>query len=82
MIHTSYRASFATLQLSGVGAVVACDLDEVAVEAMRKNIEINGEEAKKLHTIHGDARLHMLQHPCVRLFIRVIVLLANPWLLI
>lgn len=60
------------LQLSGVGAVVACDLDEVAVEAMRKNIEINGEEAKKLHPVHSDARLHMLQHPCVRSITRIL----------
>lgn len=45
--------------------MVACDLDEVAVESMKKNIEINGEAAKKVIPTHEDARLHMLRHDYV-----------------
>ncbi|GMH35110.1 hypothetical protein BSKO_02978 [Bryopsis sp. KO-2023] len=53
-----------SLEVPGVEAFVACDLDEVAVEAMKRNIAINGKEAEKLYPLHSDARLHMLQHPC------------------
>lgn len=49
--------------MEGVGAVVACDLDSTAVESMHKHVSSNGKGAEKVHPIHADARLHMLQHP-------------------
>eukprot|EP00210_Caulerpa_lentillifera_P003270 g3121.t1 len=44
-------------------AIVACDLDSTAVESMHKNVASNGLGSEKVHPIHADARLHMLQHP-------------------
>lgn len=50
-------------EVEEVGAVVACDLDSTAVESMKHHVELNGEAAAKVHPVHADARLHMLQHP-------------------
>ena len=52
------------MEVPGVGAVVACDLDSTAVEATKKHAAMNG-VADKIYPLHADAHLHMLQHPQV-----------------
>ena len=54
--------------MPGVGRVVAAELDENVVDALKKNIDLNGPDAKeKVRAIHTDVRLHMLQNPGVSL---------------
>ena len=52
------------MEVPGVGAVVACDLDSTAVEATKRHAAMNG-VTNKIHPLHADAHLHMLQHPQV-----------------
>lgn len=53
------------LEVPNVEVVVACDLDSTAVSAIQKHTEKNG-VSDKVHALHADARLHMLQHPQVQ----------------
>ncbi|CAD7703013.1 unnamed protein product [Ostreobium quekettii] len=60
------RAVRYALEVPQVGRVVAAELDEKVVEVMKKNIDVNGPEAKqKVQPLHVDTRLHMLQNPGV-----------------
>jgi tRNA (guanine26-N2/guanine27-N2)-dimethyltransferase len=52
-------------EIPGLGRIVANDLDPAVVEAMKRNIEYNGEEVvgAKVQPSVGDARLIMMQNP-------------------
>ncbi|GAQ82087.1 tRNA methyltransferase [Klebsormidium nitens] len=50
------------IEVDGLGAVLASDIDKVAVEACRRNIEWNGGRAALVQVREQDARLLCLQH--------------------
>lgn len=55
------------LEVEGTGRVDANDLDADVVDAMKRNIRFNGQEAEqRLRPLQGDARVIMLQNPLVQ----------------
>lgn len=57
------------MEVEGTGRVDANDLDADVVDAMKRNILFNGEEAaQRLRPLQGDARVIMLQSPLVSPF--------------
>nr|CAD1837974.1 unnamed protein product [Ananas comosus var. bracteatus] len=51
-------------EVDGIGEVVALDNNKVAVDACKKNIELNGSHASSKVVVHeADARVYMLTHP-------------------
>jgi tRNA G37 N-methylase Trm5 len=63
---TGLRSIRYALELDGVSEVHANDLDPTVVEAMRRNISLNGPDVEaKVQPHCSDARLLMLQNPYV-----------------
>lgn len=65
MAASGLRAIRYAKEIPGVGQVVANDMDEDAVKAIKRNIELN-DVCDTVTAYHGDARLLMLQHPQVQ----------------
>lgn len=65
MAASGLRAIRYAKEIPGVGQVVANDLDQGAVDAIKRNIEFNS-VSDTVTAYKGDARLLMLQHPQVR----------------
>ncbi|CAN6294056.1 unnamed protein product [Urochloa humidicola] len=58
------RAIRYALEVDGIGQVTAVDNNEAAVEACKKNIQLNGSLASSKVVPHlADARVYMLTHP-------------------
>ncbi|XP_072984300.1 tRNA (guanine(26)-N(2))-dimethyltransferase 1-like [Typha latifolia] len=58
------RALRYACEVDGIGEVVALDNDEVAIEACKKNIQLNGSLGSSKVVAHvADARVYMLTHP-------------------
>ncbi|KAF2913238.1 hypothetical protein DAI22_10g069100 [Oryza sativa Japonica Group] len=58
------RAIRYALEVDGIGEVIAVDNNEVAIEAVKKNIHHNGSVASSKVVPHlADARVYMLTHP-------------------
>ncbi|XP_072980014.1 tRNA (guanine(26)-N(2))-dimethyltransferase 2-like isoform X2 [Typha angustifolia] len=58
------RALRYACEVDGIGEVVALDNDEVAIEACKKNIQLNGSLVSSKVVAHvADARVYMLTHP-------------------
>lgn len=54
------------LQIPGIGRIDANDLDPAVVQAMKRNVEHNGEAvSSKVHPTCNDVRLLMMQNPLV-----------------
>ena len=49
-------------EVPGIKTLVVNDLEEAAVEAIRRNVEFNGESARRCVPNHGDANMVMHQH--------------------
>jgi tRNA (guanine26-N2/guanine27-N2)-dimethyltransferase len=49
-------------EVPGIKTLLVNDLEEAAVEAIQRNIEFNGESAKRCVSNHGDANMVMHQH--------------------
>lgn len=63
---TGLRSIRYALELDGVSQIDANDLDPTVVEAMRRNISMNGPDVEaKVQPHCSDARLLMLQNPYV-----------------
>ena len=62
---TGLRAIRYAKELSGVGQIVANDMDSSAVASIRRNVEFNGAEST-VTARESDARLTMLTHQHVR----------------
>jgi tRNA G26 N,N-dimethylase Trm1 len=62
---TGLRAIRYAKEVSGIGQIIANDMDADAVNAQRRNIEFNAVEDKVTPNL-ADARLVMLQHSQVR----------------
>lgn len=62
MAASGLRAIRYAKEIPGVGQVVANDLDQGAVDAIKRNIEFNS-VSDTVTAYKGDARLLMLQHP-------------------